>query len=365
MLNGTDNNLSQTQEQKRVRTRERVRAVAQSGAKTPRESNFELLRIVAIVLIVAGHMWVGRNWDSSQASQIVSVGLFPFLAVAVDCFVLISGWFSIRFSAKKLFDLNSMTTFWVVMLGLLALVFGLHSFKFAADWWLLFPVLTTRYWFIAVYMVLCLLSPYLNLLVEHLSARQLRRLIGVLLAWYVVQPTLAYLLHFSPLSAGRGYDIVNFVMLYLMGRYLRLYYKTELNRFVYLALYVVASAACGLLQLAFTDAEHTPCFRFTSYDSLFTLVAALGLFLFFSRLQVRSGVVNRAALCCLAVYVIHFHPWTYNWFFNGVLAKNSVQGWSFLLFLLVVPIGTFLACWLLEELRRPLFALVGRLWRKG
>jgi hypothetical protein len=329
--------------------------------KPQRASNFELLRIVAIIMIVAGHMWVGRIWDNSQASKIISVGVFPFFAVAVDCFVLISGWFSIRFSMKKLFSLNNMTTFWVLVLCILALCLGLHRFDFGSDWKLLFPVFTNRYWFIAVYMVLCLLSPYLNLLVENISAKELRRLICIFLVWYVLQPTLAYLLDFSSISASHGYDIVNFVMLYLIGRYLRLYYRANLNRFIYLGVYLVTSFVNGLLQLAFTSAENAQCFRFTYYDFLLILISSLGLFLFFSQLQITSKIVNRAALCCLAVYVIHFHPWTYNWFFNSLLAKNSVQGWSFLIFIICVPIATFLVCWALEELRRILFNRVNRL----
>ena len=58
---------------------------------------------------------------------------------------------------------------------------------------------------------------------------------------------------------------------------------------------------------------------------------------------------------CLAIYVIHFHPWTHNWFFHEFLKGNQFNGWTFILFILLVPLITFILCTILESLRILIF----------
>ena len=71
-----------------------------SKSKT-RNASFELLRIICMFMIVLYHLFIKLDYSFVSTSALYSSMLFP-LHVAVVCFVLISGYFGIRLSFKKL-----------------------------------------------------------------------------------------------------------------------------------------------------------------------------------------------------------------------------------------------------------------------
>ena len=71
-------------------------------ARKPRESNFELLRIVAMIFIVAHHFLIASG-NINYYSPTLCGGEFAnsFLVCGVDCFILISGYFGIKCNVYK------------------------------------------------------------------------------------------------------------------------------------------------------------------------------------------------------------------------------------------------------------------------
>lgn len=74
-----------------------------------RESNFELLRLIAMIMVIVVHVDFGSvGWPTATDLQdqfsttVMKILVESFCIVCVDVFVLISGWFGIRPSAKKL-----------------------------------------------------------------------------------------------------------------------------------------------------------------------------------------------------------------------------------------------------------------------
>lgn len=125
-----------------------------------RNSNFELLRIICMLFIVCGHIIMARqDMFVGTSSWYIGQFVYPFVIVAVDVFVLISGYFGIKLKVSKLLRLNTMVTFYSVALLLLAIYCLDYSFHPRKDWMYLFPVLTKKYWFITIYFGLCLCSP--------------------------------------------------------------------------------------------------------------------------------------------------------------------------------------------------------------
>ena len=132
-----------------------------------RSSNFEALRIVCMLFIIAGHLIMWHDFDNVAIDRAVNCGIRPFFMVAVDCFVLISGWFGINFKWGKILSLNNTLTFWTFVVCAFALLYGLHVISPIKDVTMLVPLLTRRYWFITVYVALCFLAPFLNNLVQN------------------------------------------------------------------------------------------------------------------------------------------------------------------------------------------------------
>jgi surface polysaccharide O-acyltransferase-like enzyme len=305
-----------------------------------------------------------HSWQDNAAEQTLKMVGPPLYCVAVNCFVLISGWFSIKLNWRKLLHLNTMVTFWAVALGILALVLGVHTFIPKIDFLMLFPVITYKYWFITVYFALCILSPALNILVEHLDKDSFKQLLLSMFGVFVVLSTVAYTLNFDTITRDHGYGIVNFVFMYLMGRYLRLHYVANHNKYVYLLGYFGVAFLCYLTQLINVKVLGLSYKDFCCYDLIFMSVGAMCLFLFFSKLNFTNKIINWLATFCLATYVIHLHPWMFRPLYKNFLGGGAITGPEFVLFMIIMPFVTFAACIILESTRRFVFKSVTLLFNR-
>ena len=305
-------------------------------------------------------MFMGHDWANTTCDATLSVGFRSFFTVAVNCFVLISGWFGIKRNWQKLIRLNTMTTFWVLVLCALAVALGLHTVDLRKDILMLFPVLTKQYWFITVYFALCVVAPALNLLVEHIEAKQFKQLLTLLFAMFVVLPTIGFLFNFSSITGDAGYGIVNFMFLYLTGRYLRLHYKSTVSKYADLGGYFVSALLCGVAQVGLSRILGFKFAAFFSYDTVFQFFGAVFLFMYFTKIQLTSRFINRIAGFCLATYVIHLHPWLFKWLYQDFLGGNSIHGSRYLVFILIMPVLTLIACALMESLRLSIFGVFSR-----
>ena len=84
--------------------------MVQSATKT-RQSNMELLRLVAMFMIVVYHTVYYRLYDYRSEAPIFS-SLMIILHIGVPLFVLISGYFGIKPSFKGFFKLYSILLFY-------------------------------------------------------------------------------------------------------------------------------------------------------------------------------------------------------------------------------------------------------------
>lgn len=121
-----------------------------------RNSNFELLRIVCMLLIVLSHIDTQHRGEMNFQSldYLVDFIVLHFACVAVNSFVLISGYWGIHFKFQKLLKLNTQTLFYSLAIFLFTLWLGWHSFSFTKDIGVFLPIFSKQYWFITVYYTL-------------------------------------------------------------------------------------------------------------------------------------------------------------------------------------------------------------------
>ena len=325
-----------------------------------RQSNFELLRIVCMLFIVCGHMVLSH--DSQLFSPDWHIGNFVlgFVCVAVNSFVLISGFWGINLDFKKLLRMNNMVTVYSIILFIISLVIGIHTLKLRADWMYLAPILTKKYWFITIYFVLCLLAPFLNHFIESISKKQYQHLLITLFVLFCIQPTFGFLLNFEAIVPDAGYGIVSFIFLYLLGRYIRIHLQFKTSKYWFLAIYFASTLSIGLSHLILSKILGFEFSSFISYNTLLCLLGAVGLFLFFSQLDFKSRIINHFAKYCLAVYVLHCHPTFTKYLFNDIIKVNEYAGITYILLLLVCPIIIFVGCSIIEASRLKICSLFSK-----
>ena len=136
-----------------------------------RHSGIELLRIIAMALVVIVHtdFWaLGEPSLSLCKNETIKASaqyfVESFSIICVNCFIFISGWFSIRQSVKGFSNLLFQILFYSLLLYFSFAALGLISFSGKG---LLAHSNFFAYWFLTCYIALYLVSPILNTFMDH------------------------------------------------------------------------------------------------------------------------------------------------------------------------------------------------------
>lgn len=348
---------------------------------TKRQANFELLRILAMLMVVVMHFLAqtgalpaaGKGRFPAER-EIFGVLLESLCIVAVNVYVLLSGYFLSEksFSFRRLLKILLQILFYTLLIPPILALFGQLSWQEAVNpyhlWRCLFPVESGHYWFVTAYVVMLLFSPMMNAAVRTLSRRQMKAAILALLAFFCFGKSLSVL----PFGTDRyGYDFGWFCCLYLIAAYLRKYGST----FLYgkkrgVALYLISCAGVAVVSLvclylcAGTGAlEYFASVPF-HYNFLLCLTGALGLFAFFAGLMIPEGgaaeAVRRISPAVFGVYLIHEHADVSARWAMWIVRDVSEHFWGYLIQMMESVVLIFVLAVCVDLLRGRLFAVAGR-----
>lgn len=188
--------------------------------KSARNSNFELVRIFAIIGVIMGHYSVWGALPIREnvfTFQEVFLDLMTIGNLSVTIFMMISGYFLIK-STKVNWEK-------FVAIILVAMFYSLFIFTIMCidtktfDWMELynsfFSFLTGRAWFITCYLIIYLFHPFINKLIKALSDRELN--IFVLLL-FIVSTVITILPYTDKFLNG----LVSLFVIYVYGAFLQL-----------------------------------------------------------------------------------------------------------------------------------------------
>lgn len=336
------------------------------AVRPERESQFEVLRLLAMFMVLMLHanfialkFPVGSQFAAHPYVVTTRCLLEAASLVAVNVFVLLSGWFGIRPSLRG--ALNLLFTLWFY-----GLVLSAGGWCCGVDVSLDHVVKALNaghgLWFIRSYLLLFILAPALNAYAEGADRRQFRALLAAFF-------TLAFYLGVFEKMAdfNYGYSALFFCGLYLLARYIRRFCPrfTQWSGLRCAAIYGLCTVATTLLIMRpFLEAPHSRRAgidnTFMAYDSPFLVAAALMLVLLFSRRRFRSRRVNRLAAGALAVYIVHSHFAINPWFLStNRLIYTSFDGPLAPLLMFLFLLAVFAACLLADLVRQWCW---GRLW---
>ena len=281
---------------------------------TQRQTNIELLRLVAMFLIVFSHtnlFSLGRpqgavftnefTWNTLRfAAQSVS-------CIGVNLFVLISGYFSIKPKFRSVSGLLFQVLFFsLICLGFIEL-FGLLSGQRLVTLGMLgnaFRILTKYNWFISAYLMLVVFAPMLNSFCNTASRVKLG---AVILLFFAASTYLGWATRCSK-EFNDGFSFVSFVLLYLVGRYLQLHHHGLVNRpartdAIHFLFYVVLNTA-----IAVWRRDNPYKMSVFALNNPLGLYGALCFFLFFSKLKLQNSTLNALAKGTFGIFLLQMHP---------------------------------------------------------
>ncbi len=283
--------------------------------KSSRLSNFELLRVLAMLMVLAIHadfFSLGRptyaQFVASPLDVWTRMAVEVLGIVAVDVFVLISGWFGIRASVRGFCRYLFTCLFFCLGVNV---VCCLHPALQADSLRMIYDRMELN-WFVKAYMLLYILAPVLNAFVTTASRRTQER---VLIGFFAVQTLFGWMTG----SAGyfvQGYSPLAFVGLYLLARYVAIF-RPRWSRGgakTWFALYIGISAVQSIIGIVAMRIVGVATDRLISYINPLVIAASLALLLGFRELHFRSRQVNWLARSSFAVFLLHTHPALVEWY---------------------------------------------------
>lgn len=325
-----------------------------------RNSAYELMRLVAQWFIVAYHIFLFYFVLNNDNPEPIFKAIWIPLHIGVPLFVLLSGFFKIKLSIRGFLRIIANLFVYGLVFSLVYLLItggniGWENFCFVSN---------TGSWFVRTYLILYVLSPIINRFITN-STNHVRLLvlsifgyIALWIGWNNFDQTM-----------HEGYDILNFIFLYLLGNTLSEYQKQlgKIPTWSVICLWLLFNA---VFMIAFCNGGTYRDFFFNfvfPYNSPGIVINAVLFFMLFMRLSFQSKVINYLATSSLAIYLIH----SSNLIFRIIVkdgslwiqeyAKNSGGQISMVfLYSLVVII----ACMAIDKVLTPLWKLVDNVAEK-
>lgn len=281
--------------------------IANRSTAAIRQSNMELLRLLAMLMIMVGH---ALFFPYPNSSQIAEAPVLPFLrfsvsgfyVCSVDVFVLISGWFGIRYKTERLLSIIFQTLFFSILIYLVLLLWKPSQYQNldALSTVILFH--SDDYWFIKAYIGLYLFAPLLNKYIESATEKQLRTF---LIIFYYFQTIYGWLNLYGAHWFEGGFSMVSFMGLYILARYVRLHLNINRGKFFFLSIYMAIGIGLGLLAFILAALDIKIYGRLLTYTNPLVIIESVCLVVFFSKLHIQSRFINAMAASCLAIYLLH------------------------------------------------------------
>lgn len=350
-----------------------------SGEGNKRMANLELLRCVAMMMVVVLHFLGKGGLLPDLAGE--SMGVYGVTAwlletlciVAVNVYMFISGYFLCMsdFKLSRLIGLYLQIWTYSTVVGLVGALTGvLAETPFDTHYilTLIFPVNMGHYWFMTAYVFLYLFLPFAGLAVRQMTKRQLQTAAALLFTVFcLAKSVLPVRLDMDE----KGYDCLWYLCVFVAAAYVRRFGVRFLEgRAKSLLLYL---GCCGLI-LAGTFGLRAIVIKtgslermlkmFLEYNHVLPFLAAAGLFGFFRSLNVKGKiaiVINRVAPYTLGVYLLHENlGLRYSWqkWLGADRVDGSVPG--LLLWTLAAAVCVFVCGVAADMVRKGVFRLAGK-----
>lgn len=347
-----------------------------------RQANIELLRIVAMLMVVVLHYLVKGQAAVSLVENTSMINAVLWLVkalciVTINVYVLISGYFLLEANWKilRLVNLWFQTLFYSVGVPLVCLCLGIGGIEQWGmyDWInVLLPVQMEHYWFITAYVVLYLLVPVLSAGVKQMTKKQHQLVIAGLLLVFSIPKTIIPI--YIPIDRY-GYDFGWFMCLFLIAAYIRMYGMPFFNRTSKsLAIYLLSvlgiwgiSVVCGILSRKGLPLAYMMDMAYC-YNHLLVLIASVALFYVFKFIKVPQGMISdlicKISSYTLGVYLLHENlavrtKWQ---FWAGI--ENVRNGFEIIPHMIITVLAVFVAGIIVDFVRECIFKFVKKIWKK-
>ena len=335
-----------------------------------RQANIELLRVVAMLMIIGSHLALHGiqadmgAWSAGNRINRIFTSMLKPGGVGVAVFFIITGWFNgnkEKISVKRTTLTTAFYGFVCGLIGILGLVKGLNpvSADSAKNLMRCFlsPVMGGGWWFVTAYILLALIAPTINRYVAKMNNREAALLVA---GFWFFEYTVGNII------SNQYFPIQRAIMFYLIGTCLKKYNKYPNKRGLFLLGSGMAYCLHGMIQYVSDSVIArgksgildeiiiivTSCLS----NSVLIIVEAVLLFLFFLQITIDSRRILEVGKSVFGVYLLHDSIFTRNLIWHNVVKTEKIYEMrAYPVITILVIGGVFLSCYIVERIRIKFF----------
>lgn len=276
-------------------------------------TSIELLRVISMLLIVAYHWQIHANNDSIYRSALTGNQIFSFIlgswgTLGVDLFFMISAYFLIHSNQVKITKLISMiikVTIYGTAVVMLAYGFQIVPFDLITLLKAVLGIFAYQYWFLTVYLVVYIIHPALNYMIDRSSFKYLALMLTALV-------TSTYFIAFAFGNEFLG-RLACGITIYLTVGMLEKYHHLNIFEKYRIAGTCITFMGCIVLEIGISymgNNYHALFFscirRMQDTHSPVMLIAALFIFYLFKNMKIKQNkVIQILGKYSVGAYLIH------------------------------------------------------------
>ena len=368
-----------------------------SGKKALRNPSIELLRIVMMMQIIFLHISdYGDYTDIAKKlgghTELAYWIIWLMCRCPVYVFIIIMGYFlstsTSGFNIKRILKCYLPMYFYSVAIPV---IYGLIRPGVVTNEQYIkafIPFLSRTWYFMTLYLLVLILSPYLNRMVQGLDRKHFLLLIGICFCLFSVWQPISMLEPFEGivgikkiLATQGGKSLYDFIYMYLLGAYLRKYhlFRTHDNTpdgsiwskpYLYFLSFLLLGLVNVLLVYNYPDVGIEDVIGYN--DNPLVVLQCVCIFRTFEKLdltrfRIAGELINFISAGNLGIYMIHEHPLIRNYIWEELFTTDSISFYSeggYLLKFMLIIFVVYFACWLLDWVRRMAAGFIAKLFKK-
>ncbi len=330
-----------------------------------RNSNIELLRIIAILFIILSHIgiFVTHNYLLINKTNYFISKTFTLLGeVGTNIFIIISSWFLIdsKIKTKKILVFFGEVWFYSILLLFISIFFDTNLLSVKNILYSIFPTIFGSYWFFTCYILLLFFSPFYNNIINRFEITKYKQLVFLLTLLLIIEGTI-------PQSLPNFFNgFVMFSFIYFCVGYIKkapnLLVRFKINRLITITtiIFVIELFISLLIFVIGLLLDNSTIISNTSYfgkiNSLFSFSIAINLFLIFIKIKpFYNNMINTISSTTLGVYLLHDNFMIKDILWNNLISLTIIKSPFFFPLSIAIIVIVFFTCSIIDLIRKNTF----------
>ncbi len=369
----------------------RINTTTTDNNKKPRNASIELLRIIMMMQIIFLHISeYGDYTDLADTiggkTELMYWIIWLMCRCPVYIFIIIMGYYlstsTKGFNIKRLLKCYLPMYFYSVLIPVIYGIFRPEETDKVMIIKGFFPMISRTWYFMTLYILVLILSPYLNRMIKDLDRKHFLILIGLCFCLFSVWQPLSMLEPFESvigikkiLFTQGGKSLYDFIYMYLLGAYIRRFHIFTVHEtysegsvwnkpFIYLAGFLLLGLINVFLVYHYPDIGIEDVVAYN--DNPLVVLQCLCLFRTFEKLDISrytgiSKCISYISAGNLGIYMIHEHPLIRNLIWEEIFDIDRLSFYSdgiYLIRFIIIILLIYTVCWLIDWIRRLLFSII-------